>query len=344
MAEPQITARSRAQGVMHVRHRHTDRFTVVGNHLTQHRELTLTAIGLAAHIQSLPEGARVDIKTLAERFPEGETRIAAALHELEAHGYLSRTRERLPSGRIVTRTSSYDRPVAAHQAPTGPVPAPVPMPVRAPAPVRVPVPRPAARPVRPRPEVTYDLPRPVRAAPPGPAEPVPRPRPVPHGPEATYDHPRVRPVPRPRPVQPVQLPAPPVPPTAGPPDQAAALLADLGRYDPRLLLSAREVRRLAPAVSAWLERGVSPDHLRRALTTDLPDVPHHPAGLLAYRLAALREPPPVRSEPPPALSEPPPNALRPPPLQNCDGCDRAFRSPEPGRCRSCRTTGAATAA
>lgn len=69
MAEPEITAPSpaqdRAQGVVHVRARHTDRFTVVGNHLAQHRELTLTAIGLAVHIQSLPDGARVDIKTLA---------------------------------------------------------------------------------------------------------------------------------------------------------------------------------------------------------------------------------------------------------------------------------------
>lgn len=38
----------------------------------------------------------MDIKTPAARFPEGETRIAAALRELEAHGYLSRTKERLP--------------------------------------------------------------------------------------------------------------------------------------------------------------------------------------------------------------------------------------------------------
>jgi len=264
MAEPQITARSRAQGVMHVRHRHTDRFTVVGNHLTQHRELTLTAIGLAVHIQSLPAGARVDIKTLAERFPEGETRIAAALHELEAHGYLTRTRERLPSGRIVTRTVSYDRPGA----------------------------------------VRYSAP----------AEPAPRPRAVP----------------RPRPAQPVQLPSPPAPPTPGPPCAASALLADLGRYDPRLLLSTREVRRLAPVASAWLEGGGSPEDLRRALTHDLPEVPRHPAGLLAYRLAALPVPRPA--------------PVRPPPLQNCDGCDRAFRSPAPGRCAGCRTSRNAVAA
>ncbi|WP_408909827.1 hypothetical protein [Streptomyces luteolus] len=70
----------------------------------QHSKLSLTAIGLATHIQSLPEGAEVGIRALAARFAEGEVRIAAALRELEAHGYLSRTRARLPSGRIVTRT------------------------------------------------------------------------------------------------------------------------------------------------------------------------------------------------------------------------------------------------
>ncbi|MEU6087396.1 YrhB domain-containing protein [Streptomyces sp. NPDC047085] len=100
------------RGITHINTKHTTRFTVVGNHLTQHRRLSLTAIGLACHIQSLPSGSRVDIKTLAARFPEGETRIAAALRELEAHGYLARIRERLPSGRIVTYTVSYNQPLA----------------------------------------------------------------------------------------------------------------------------------------------------------------------------------------------------------------------------------------
>ncbi|GHJ19583.1 hypothetical protein [Streptomyces albus] len=55
-----------------LRHRHRERFTVVGNHLAQHRELSLLAIGLAVHIQSVPDGTRVDIKSLSARFPEGE--------------------------------------------------------------------------------------------------------------------------------------------------------------------------------------------------------------------------------------------------------------------------------
>ncbi|MGY0485943.1 hypothetical protein [Streptomyces sp. WG-D5] len=85
-------------------------FTVVGHHLAQHADLSLTAIGLATHIQSLPDGSRVTIKDFAARFPEGEVRIAAALRELETHGYLERIKERLPSGRIVTRTISYNKP------------------------------------------------------------------------------------------------------------------------------------------------------------------------------------------------------------------------------------------
>ncbi|MGX1910434.1 helix-turn-helix domain-containing protein [Streptomyces phaeochromogenes] len=97
-------------GIVHDNSRHTTRFTVVGNHLAQHPELSGLAIGLGVHIQSLPTGARADIKTLAARFPEGPTRIAAALRELEAHGYLRRTRERTESGRIVTRTVSCNQP------------------------------------------------------------------------------------------------------------------------------------------------------------------------------------------------------------------------------------------
>ncbi|MFE7100523.1 helix-turn-helix domain-containing protein [Streptomyces erythrochromogenes] len=103
-------ANTRSGGVIHDNSRHTSRFTVIGNHLAQHAELSLLAIGLAVHIQSLPGGALIDIRTLAGRFPEGKTRIAAALRELEAHGYLRRTCERTSSGRVITRTVSCNQP------------------------------------------------------------------------------------------------------------------------------------------------------------------------------------------------------------------------------------------
>jgi hypothetical protein len=113
MGTTDLTAPPPAGGVIHDNVRHTANFTVVGNHLAQHPELSLLAIGLGLHIQSLPAGRHVDIKTLTARFKEGATRIAGALRELETHGYLRRERERTPRGRIVTRTVSCNNPTAA---------------------------------------------------------------------------------------------------------------------------------------------------------------------------------------------------------------------------------------
>ncbi|WP_330478021.1 helix-turn-helix domain-containing protein [Streptomyces platensis] len=97
-------------GVTHIRQYQPDRYTIIGNHLAQHRDLSLTAIGVGTHILSLPEGASVDIRTLAARFPEGRDRIAFALRELEAHGYVERVRERTAEGRVITRTYAHSAP------------------------------------------------------------------------------------------------------------------------------------------------------------------------------------------------------------------------------------------
>ncbi|WP_432194778.1 helix-turn-helix domain-containing protein [Streptomyces sp. bgisy027] len=271
-AEPRLAANKHPNrrphssgGLTHDNSRHTARFTVIGNHLTQHSELSLLAIGLACHIQSLPKGARVDIKTLAARFPEGATRIAAALRELEAHGYLRRERTRIPGGRIVTRTVSCNQPGNRRHADDKP-----------------------ARP-------THTTPTKKRA---------PRNKPLPAVPQPAYPAPALL-------------------------QQATDLLSDLRRHDPRLLLSACDTAHLAPGVAAWLEHDVAPIAVRQALTADLPsEGPRRPAALLAHRLTArLPAPPPFRAPtPPPTVRHP---------IQNCEGCDRGFRSPTPGHCRDC---------
>jgi hypothetical protein len=277
MTEQHFSAHARTrtghslQGVGHVDERHDEQFTVVGNHLAQHPELSLTAIGLAVHIQSLPTGTLITIKALAAKFPEGETRIAAALRELEKHGYLARIKERLSSGRIVTRTISYNKP----QTRT----------VRA-------------------------TPAPRREPTPDPKEPEQRAQAVPTPASDTTD---------------ADLPT---------HRTARDVLAGLRTHDPRFHLTERDVRRLAPAVAAWLDRGVAPDDVQRTLSTGLPpEGVRHPAGFLAHRLTALL---------PPHLP-PEPQSVRPDPLQNCGGCDRAFRAPRPGRCRDCRAAGSAAA-
>ncbi|MGW6546912.1 helix-turn-helix domain-containing protein [Streptomyces massasporeus] len=277
----------RTGGLQHDNTRHTTRFTVIGNHLAQHRELSLLAIGLATHLQSLPKGAPADIKTLTARFPEGANRISAALRELEAHGYLRRERVRTPTGRIVSRTTSCNQPAAARH--------------RSDAPGRPVVPRAAEAP---RPQETCETSR------------------TPKAPEA-----REKRAPR-KPLPAVPAPAYPAPALLR---AATDLLADLHRHDPRLLLSACDTAHLAPGVAAWLERDAAPAAVRHTLTADLPpEGVRRPAALLAHRLTdRLPPPPPFRA---PAAAPPPARH----PMQNCDGCDRGFRAPHPGRCRDCR--------
>lgn len=261
MTSAQSTARVAARsGVQHVRHRHADRFTVVGNHLAQNRRLSLVAIGIAVYIQSLPDGVPVGIRELTARFHEGEVAIARALRELEAEGYLKRERLRLADGRMVTRTTYFERPGAATAAvrKTGPRPKP-----------------------RPAPEPT------------APADPV-----------------------------------------------ASAVLGRLRLRDERLVLSERAVRRLAPGVITWLQRGLTPDRIAATLCGSLPngDI-SSPERLVEWRLQELM--PPVLPAALRGPAGPPSGPARPDPMQCCQGCDRGFRAAGPGYCRDCREAAAA---
>ncbi|MEU3772365.1 helix-turn-helix domain-containing protein [Streptomyces sp. NPDC032472] len=287
----------------------------MSNLLVQHRELSLLAIGAAAHIQSLPEGAPVSIRALAERFPETEHRIGRALRELEAAGFLRRTRLRTVEGKVVTRTVSYNLPLVDVPPETETDSEPEPEPD----------PDPEAEPeLEPEPEPGPEAGPPGGDVPPESAAPVP----VPDGWGDLGGglQERVRPVAAGR--TPVQR-------------EAAALLAGLRVREPRLLLSERDVERLVPGVVEWLERGAAREAVRRALTADVPSDLRNPAGLIAYRLRA--------SIPAllPALEWGPIGSLPPDrprvPFQTCDGCERAFRSPTPGRCRDCRGDGRAAA-
>ncbi|MFF3498393.1 helix-turn-helix domain-containing protein [Streptomyces sp. NPDC003247] len=310
-------------GVTHVRAFQSGQYTVVGNHLAQHRELSLTAIGLAAHILSLPEGAPVDIRSLADRFPEGRDRIAFALRELEAHGYLERVRERTEAGRLFTRTYAHHTPGAtAAQS----------------APARVPAARPRGRsaPVRlsgddrqapqedddrgaDRPPSRDAHTAPVAARPPG-------------TPERSAEAPERRAVPQSPPEEDADAPR------DARHERAVALLAGLRRTDSRLTLSARDVRTLAPAVTAWFDHGAPASVVHHILTTGLPDDMRHPAAVLGYRLRELLPAPlPAIPAPPPVPADAQAAGHRPHPFQTCDGCERAFRAPHPGRCRDCRS-------
>ncbi|MFF7179979.1 helix-turn-helix domain-containing protein [Streptomyces sp. NPDC008121] len=295
----------RVGGVIHDNVRHTTRFTVVGNHLSQHAELSLVAIGLAVHIQSLPTGAQVDINTLARRFREGKARIADGLRELESHGYLRRTLERGDDGTIVTRTVSCNQPN------------------RSAADASRPRPRRNAEDPKPRPRRNADDPKP---RPPRNAE-GPRPRPRRSGEEQESQLPPRRAADKParrRALPAVPQPAYPAPDLL---QTALGVLSGLRRQDPRLLLSATDAEHLVPGVAAWLERDLTPEAVGHALTAGLPPEPlYRPAALLAHRLVAKLPPLPPFATPTPSPRHP---------LQNCDLCDRAFRAPQPGTCAAC---------
>ncbi|WP_433546157.1 hypothetical protein ACQPZG_14310 [Streptomyces sp. CA-294286] len=322
-------------GVIHENTRHRNRFTVVGDHFSQHPDLSFLARGLGLYIQSLPDGVIIAIKFLSARFPESEARIATGLRELETAGYLSRDRVRLPNGQIVTRTT-FRNHVEAEAGAAAPAvrqdrtprppreQAPARPSVRQPAPPRAPSVPPSpvdAPPQEQQAQPSGELPPlwagfddvPPQQQPGVPATPVP-----PQRPQAR--RPRL-PLPTPRTFDPER-------------DQAARdLLASLRVDDPRLTLADRDVHRLGPAVASWLERRVAPEAVRQELLKGLPERPDSPRALIAHRLTVNM----------PGALPPAPVVVRPDPLQDCDGCGRVFRAPGPGRCGDCRT-GSGTAA
>ncbi|KAB2591459.1 hypothetical protein [Streptomyces arboris] len=305
-----------ARGVIHIAIRHTDRFTVVGNDLAQHPGLSTAAVGFAVRIQSLPQGTEVGVKALAARFPEGEKLIAAALRELEAHGYLQRARTRLPNGRIVTRTVFCNQPAALLRPR-----AVAPLPQRRPAGPQIPAPQ-IPEPEPPAPEAAAPAPPDVQQ------EQVPEaPAPQDHAPFVALVPPPTAP----------RQPSPPLPQprelTAELDRAATALLSDLRRHAHQLVLSENDIRQLAPAVAAWLERDTHPDTIRHTLTNDLPQPLRHPAKLLKHRLTVLLPPPLPGAD---HLAAPARPRIAVTPFQTCDGCERAFRAPTPGHCRDCR--------
>lgn len=316
-------------GVIHVKEFQPDKYAIIGNHLTQHRELSWVAKGIGAYILSLREGERVDIRTLVDNEHEGRDRVATALRELEAHGYLKRVRERVAGGRMVTRTYAYNAPELTR--------------------ARLSQPQEEAL-LRPCPPSVEERHCPVEpaasedgAAAGEEAEPdavpevvlraVPDP-PAPAGAEPVADP---EPVTEPEP-EPVTDPVTePEPPRDEHRDKAEVLLTGLRRRDSRFRLPENEVRRLIPLATAWFENGLGTADVLDAITSGAPLVVTYPAGFVASRLKKLLPPPlPPLPEPVGGLSV----AVGPSLLYgfvDCLGeCNRVFRAAEPGYCRDCR--------
>ncbi|MFH8405116.1 MarR family transcriptional regulator [Streptomyces sp. NPDC018019] len=271
---------------------------------------------LAAFIDRLPDGAAMDVKTLAAAQPRyGQQAVRSALTRLSAAGHLRRLQETVGNGRsqwvyrtYFTRTARDD--AWWHHFLTGNPPPQFQPDERPPDPPEPPdLPEPQAPTV---PQV-----RPDRSPPPGrrplpnpriPRPPLPPPRRAPYRaavrkwpPTPTRPHRPARPPTRPWPRS--------VPPT------------------PRMILSAAECTALEDLAAQWLARGVTSAHLITALTAGLPPEVHSPGALARTRLTGKLPPPP-----------PPTPERTPTRIMECTECGVPGR-PEAlpgGLCRPCR--------
>ncbi|MFF3275693.1 MarR family transcriptional regulator [Streptomyces chrestomyceticus] len=271
---------------------------------------------LGAFIDRLPDGAAMDVKTLAAAQPRyGQQAVRSALTRLSTAGHLRRVQETVGNGRsqwvyrtYFTRTARDD--AWWHHFLTAGAPSPTPTQAPAPAPV----------PAQPSPEPPPPTP------PPSPSEPSPPPSsPPPPPPPLPQVQPDERPLPSRRAVPANPVPAPPAH------SPAYAALAALGTADPRMILSAAECAALEDLAAEWLARGVSSAHLVTVLTAGLPPEVYS-AGAIARRRLTDKLPPAPPLPPPDAATTTPTRILE------CTECGVPGR-PEAlpgGLCRPCR--------
>ncbi|MGW2086641.1 MarR family transcriptional regulator [Streptomyces sp. NPDC001880] len=215
---------------------------------------------IAGYVDRLPDGAAMDIKSLAKNIPlYGQMAVGSALRALGVAGHLRHAQCRIEVRgqlRWVTRTfwsrtardnewwGTFldDENSRATQETI------VPQPPRGPA--EVPAPRTEAQPPAPAPTTPAEPP----------AQPT-SPAPVPVVPQQRTPEP-----------------------TPGHPSPAYLALAQLGRIEPRLALSAADCAVLEPLAAEWFTRGVNADYLTHALTSGLPAQVDSPIGFVRRRL------------------------------------------------------------
>ncbi|PVC97365.1 MarR family transcriptional regulator [Streptomyces sp. CS014] len=260
---------------------------------------------VAGFVDHLPEGAEMSIKQLAKQLPlYGQQAISTAMNALSVAGHLRRVRCAVGAGdetRWVFRTF-WSRTARDNEWWNAYLATEKAARTAAPA-------EPAA----------------------APAPPAPAPVAVPQqrtAPEAAPD-----PAPETAPAAPAAPAAPTAPPAALSPAYLA--LAELGRKDIRLALSADDCAALEALATGWLDRGVSVDYLTSALTAGLPAQVDCPPRFVRRRLTDKIPPqlPTTAPNTPPGTGTPAPRLL-----MECTDCGRPGR-PEAlpdGLCRPCR--------
>ncbi|MFB6876532.1 MarR family transcriptional regulator [Streptomyces sp. NPDC056323] len=264
---------------------------------------------IAGYVDALPDGAAMDIKSLARSQPlYGQMAIGSALRALGVAGHLRHVRclssENGGQVRWVTRTF-WSRTARDNEWWNAFLTAEE----------RDPAPQEAAEAA----EAAATSAPEVPASAPVPAQPL------------------VTTVPQQRTAEPEPVPVPELEVTDGRPSPAFLALAHLGRTDSRLALSAADCAALEQMAAEWFARGVDTDYLTHALTAGLPASVDSPFGFVRRRL---------RDKLPPRLPAASPTAPGTPVrrlMVECTECGapgrpEAFRD---GLCRPCREPGPA---
>lgn len=102
--------------------RATDRFAIIANDALADERLSYRARGVLGYLLSRPPGWRTTSDALSTQGREGRDAIRTALKELEAHGYLVRSKSRNDAGQWVHSAHVYDVPRAGEPAPENPAP------------------------------------------------------------------------------------------------------------------------------------------------------------------------------------------------------------------------------
>ncbi|MFF2406579.1 MarR family transcriptional regulator [Streptomyces sp. NPDC058092] len=264
---------------------------------------------IAGYVDKLPDGAAMDIKSLAKSQPlYGQMAVGSALRALGVAGHLRHVRCLTGEGgqvRWVTRTF-WSRTARDNEWWTTFLAAEESRPVPQEAAVAVATPPPwvPADPAAPRADVPAEAAAPVVVPPPVPAVPQQRTA-EPKCDKGASGHSSI----------------------------AFLTLARLGRTEPRLALSAADCTALEQTAAEWFARGVDADYLTHALTAGLPAAVDSPVGFVRRRLLD-KIPPRLPVTPAPAAPGAPVRRL----MVECTECgapgkSEAFRD---GLCGPCR--------
>ncbi|MBT2528207.1 hypothetical protein J7E91_23020 [Streptomyces sp. ISL-99] len=226
---------------------------IVPNSAARNRSLSFTARGILQHLLSLPDGAKEDVRTLADRNPGvGRKGVENAVNELVAAGYYFRRTYRDDSGQVRTEVHVYDTP----QSEDSPLPV---MPGTG----------------TPGTGHTGTLPTGVKEVV------VKEVRKEPSLPSVSQVQTPAAPAAR-EGTKAKSTKAPKL--TDGPLREAARILDRLKAIDTRLGLSRRQVEDLAPLVGAWLGNGATIAEITDAVVQGLPAKVYAPAKIVADRL------------------------------------------------------------